>query len=116
MTTLDGLIAAAQAERARLGRDAPVYGHIEDDGSLALTTQADASDQRRRRKVPQAARDAMWTGLALPVSAEGLRHGLYLAQRSMGDAQALRSGRLPQRLGRRWLTRNVWGRAMRRLG
>lgn len=40
-------------------------------------------------------------------SLEGVRRSLYLGQRTIGDYQALRSGRLPQRLIRRTVTRSV---------
>ena len=45
---------------------------------------------------------------------EETRRGLYKAQRTIGDYQALRRGRLPARLARRAVTRRVmrgiWGR------
>ena len=36
-----------------------------------------------------------------------LRRGLYISQRTIGDYQALRRGRLPQRLIRRRVTRSL---------
>lgn len=45
---------------------------------------------------------------------EQTRRGLNKAQRGIGDYQALRRGRLPQRLVRRgvtrWTMRKIWGR------
>lgn len=38
---------------------------------------------------------------------EQTRRGLYKTQRTIGDYQALRRGRLPQRLVRRAVTRRV---------
>jgi hypothetical protein len=38
---------------------------------------------------------------------ERTRRGMYLGQRTIGDYQALRRGRLPQRLIRRAVTRRV---------
>jgi hypothetical protein len=43
-----------------------------------------------------------------------VRRGLYFAQRDIGDYQALRRGRLPQRLIRRRLTRSFF-RSLRNL-
>ncbi len=39
--------------------------------------------------------------------AESLRRSLYVSQRAIGDYQALRRGRLPQRIIRRKVTRSL---------
>jgi hypothetical protein len=103
---------AARAERQRLGYDAEVSAHME--GEQIMFTTGDA------RHRSHALRDAGLIGVAAASSEfvskgdlEGLRHGLYLAQRSISDVHALKSGRLPQRVVRRAVSKRVmrglWG-------
>lgn len=44
-----------------------------------------------------------------------LQRTLYLASRATGDVQAVRRGRYPQRLGRRYERRMIW-RLLRKAG
>jgi hypothetical protein len=105
--TLDELETAVQVAKAAYGGDAVV--HVELDGNDVLLS-AGAHPASRGRHA------AMVTGFAagfmLP-SADSVGHGMYLAQRAIGDGRAYRRGRLPQRLVRRAvskrLMRGLWG-------
>jgi hypothetical protein len=106
MTTLDELIAAALAERARCGGGAEVHVRVQGTNVL-LTTEPE-------HVMPNTLRDAALAALALLVSSRQVQRDLYLASRSLGDARALRNGRLGHRLVRRAVTRRVaskaWGK------
>jgi hypothetical protein len=105
--TLEELETAVVVAKAAYGGNATV--HVELDGDDVLLS-AGAHPASRGRHA------AMVTGFAagfmLP-GADQVGHGMYLAQRAIGDGRALRRGRLPQRLARRYvskrLMRSLWG-------